>query len=122
MAEVSDLRALARQRAALIITARGTLAGAYDRGTVAPSHPIGDATMRHLRQDASRIVARVSHGDATTATDDGRTCRTVAPPIACDNANSCCSYARQTTRGSTAGGKPTAGAFLVAPGRLSGGR
>lgn len=84
--QVSDLRALARQRAALIATARATFSGTFDRGTVALSQPIGDATMRHLRQVESRTVAPVSHGDATNATDVNSTCRTVAPPIGNDSA------------------------------------
>ena len=83
---MSDLRALARQRAALIATARATSSGTFDRNAVALSQPIGDATVRHLRQGESRAVARVSHGDATNATDANSTCRTVAPPIGSDNA------------------------------------
>jgi hypothetical protein len=86
MAAVSDLRAIARQRAALIATARATSLGTFDRNAVALSQPIGDATMRHLRQVESRTVALVSHRDATNATDADNTCRTVASPIGSDSA------------------------------------
>jgi hypothetical protein len=83
MAQASDLRALARQRAVLIATARSTSMGTFDRVTVAQSHAIGNATLRLLRQVDGRGVGHVSQ-DA--ATNDGRSSRTVAPRIGCDSA------------------------------------
>ena len=83
----SDLRALAQRRLSLIQTARATLARTPSPQVVALSHPIG---MRQCDTQDTRdclTVACQSHNDATPATDDGsRNCRTVASPIACDNA------------------------------------
>jgi hypothetical protein len=86
MADATDLRALARKRAALITTARATADRAFNHLPVAQSHSIGNATVRPLRQPDDSTVAVLSDDAATDAIHDSRASRTVASPIGCDNA------------------------------------
>jgi hypothetical protein len=105
----TDLGALARRRLALIVSARAVAAGALDM-PVAQSQPLGNATMRLPRRGDSRMVANQSQSVATGATDDARTCRTVASPIGCDSATPSVSV---PSAGEPA--RPKAHALRVAP-------
>ena len=61
MKAAADLRALARQRLALIATARATAMGKFDRKVVASSHPIGMRQCETRDGGNRRAVARASH-------------------------------------------------------------
>jgi len=80
----TDLRSLARHRLAALATSRAD--PSLGAQAVAQSHPLGNATMRHLRQAESRAVAGLSHRAATGATPASRASRTVAFLRGCDNA------------------------------------